>query len=87
MANHPKKVKLPEIVDKKLGRNKALGICYVGDGLIEIDPRQTPLNYFKTIIHELLHEAFPNMSEKEVIRVTTLIARGLWKKNFRKVSL
>lgn len=54
------------------------------NNLIEVDPRQTPLSYFKTLIHELLHAALPNLSEREVVRVTNIIARNLWKQNYRK---
>lgn len=75
-----------KIIDKKLGRNKAWGLCYQGDGLIEIDPRQTPKNYFFTCIHELIHEAFHELSEKEVKRAEKIIGKALWDLNYRKVS-
>jgi len=75
-----------KIIDKKLGRNKAWGMCYQGDNLIEIDPRQKPKAYLNTLVHELIHEAFHEMSEKEVIKAANLITRGLWQKNYRKVD-
>ena len=75
------------IVDKKLGRSKAWGLCYQGDNLIEIDPRQKSKDYFNTLVHELLHEAFHEMSETQVTRAANLITNNLWLKGYRKVDL
>jgi hypothetical protein len=74
-----------KVIEKKLGKEQALGISY--GGKIEIDPRQDAKEYAKTLIHESLHEACPYLDEDEVIRVETILADVLWKQGYRKVSL
>ena len=78
----PKRIKL---VLRKLGRESAVGLSY-GNGLIEIDPRQTPQDLMDTIIHECLHECFDSMSEEDVENAATTIMRVLWRQNYRKVD-
>lgn len=79
---NPKRVK---IVHRKLGREKALGLAH-SDGLIEIDPRQPAREWLDTIIHELLHMAFPEMSEEEVAKSATFIAAHLWRTGVRRLA-
>jgi hypothetical protein len=74
-----------KVVERKLGKEQALGLSY--GGKIEIDPRQDAKEYSKTLIHELLHEAMPYLDEDEVIRVENIIAKSLWEQGYRKVSL
>lgn len=74
-----------KIVERKLGREGAVGLCYQGLGLIEIDPRQPSKEYLDTLIHELLHAYLPDMAEEEVARIATEITRVLWKKQFRRL--
>jgi len=52
--------------------------------IIEIDPRQSPKDYLDTIIHESLHELFPNKKESVINRSGTSIANLLWKLGYRK---
>lgn len=75
-----KKVK---IIERKLGREKALGQAW--DDLVEIDPRQCSKEYMDTAIHELLHIAQPELSESKVVRVSRLISSKLWKLGFRRI--
>ena len=84
MAKRRKKVK---INDRKLGRIKAWGVCYLGENLIEIDPRQKSRKYLHTLIHELLHHCFPWMSESMVTRMAPKITEGVWRKNFRRIEV
>ena len=41
----------------------------------------------ETLTHEMLHVAFPEMSEKEVDRAGKVISAVLWQENFRRVLL
>ena len=78
----PKKIK---IIDKKLGRERAAWQAFMGENLIEIDPRQDNKNYLLTLVHELTHVCFPDLSEEEVIRCEKIIGNALWEQNYRKV--
>lgn len=53
---------------------------------ITIDPRQRSRTYLNTLIHELLHAIFPEMSETRVKKIAGIITRHLWDQNFRKVA-
>ena len=76
-------VKKVKIIERKLGRERALGQAW--DDLVEIDPRQDSKEYLDTAIHELLHVAQPDLSETSVIRVSRLISSALWKLGFRRI--
>ena len=76
-------MKKVEIIERKLGREKALGQAW--DDLVEIDPRQCSKEYLATAIHELLHIAQPELSESKIIRVSRLISSKLWKLGFRRI--
>lgn len=78
-------LKKVEIIERKLGREKALGQAW--DDLVEIDPRQCSKEYLDTAIHELLHIAQPELSESRIIRVSRLISSKLWKLGFRRIHL
>lgn len=76
--------KSPKIVDRKLGRERALGQC---DGeVVEIDPRQCARERMDTLIHETIHLALPAVSEPQVRRAAGLLARALWKDRWRRVE-
>jgi hypothetical protein len=75
------------IIEKKLGREKALGLAYQGEGLIEIDPRQSNKAYLDTLIHEGLHILFPDWSEYKVKKSANKMSEILWKSGYRKVQL
>ena len=78
-----KKLKIKE---KKLGRNKAWGLYYHGENLIEIDYRMRAKHYLSVLVHELLHHTFPWMSENMVSKAAPKIAKGIWQQNYRKIS-
>jgi hypothetical protein len=73
------------IVERKLGREKAMGLCFHADK-IEIDPRQKPKERMDTLVHEVLHWKNPCRSEKWVIKNARAITRVLWKDGFRRVA-
>lgn len=64
--------------------NPQWGVCH-GDGRIVIDPRLKPLHFLDTLIHELLHREFPDLSEDCVTARATVMADEIWKMNFRRV--
>lgn len=79
------------VKERKLGREKAVGLSYSPKisgtkTLIEIDPRQSSKQYFSTLLHELLHEIFPDMEHKDIYRAEKILANTLWKENYRKVN-
>lgn len=79
---------MTKVVERKLGRHKALGMAYDDKKLIEIDPRhRTNKSYMDTLIHEALHIALPEMSETRVKKVTRIIRDVMWDAGYRKVNL
>jgi hypothetical protein len=82
-----KKKKDPEIVvkERKLGRERAHGQCFKEDGLIEIDPTLGARVYLETLIHEIYHVEFPELSETQVLRKSKRMTRVLWNRQYRRV--
>jgi hypothetical protein len=72
------------IIRRKLGREKADGMT-LGDGRVYIDPRQSGVDELDTIIHELLHDVFPHLSEEAVAEAAGVISRSMWKDKWRRV--
>jgi len=68
----------PKVTQRKLAGN-IVGYCYHQGGRIEIDPRQTDKEYFFTHIHELIHLALPDLSERQTIRLEIILGNSLWK--------
>jgi hypothetical protein len=79
----PNKIKL---VERKLGREKALGMAHQKENIIEICTNQSSKERLDTVIHETLHLLNPNMSEKLVNSYANRIAKVLWKDNWRKIT-
>lgn len=75
------------IVEKLLGREGVVGLAYQGEGLIEIDPRQTSKEYMDTVIHESLHMFFPDWTERKVLTNAKKLTAILWKYGYRRVDL
>lgn len=78
--------KAPKVIEKKLGRHKAVGLSYVDDNLIEIDPRQSSKEYMLTLIHEKLHLIYPDWAEEQIVFLEKKLGNFLWRQNYRKVS-
>lgn len=72
------------VVERKLGRERAFG-QEVG-GLVEIDPRLRARSYLNTLVHELLHAAFPGLAESRVRRVAYLLSSRIWSARFRRLA-
>jgi len=73
------------IIRRKLGREKADGLT-MGDGKVYIDIRQSGANELDTVLHELLHHVCPDFSEESVAERAAMMARSMWKDNWRRVS-
>ena len=86
LLNMPSKVNKIKVIDKKLGRQKAVGQAYTDAKVIEIDPRQTSKNYLDTLIHELLHVYNPEWSETKVSKTANEMTDIIWKKNYRRIK-
>ena len=76
---------------KKLGRRRYKGYQIIGwaeEGAnkIEIDSRLKKLQRLETIIHEILHLAFPNSSESQILKAEKMVGRTLWKQGYRKTE-
>lgn len=76
--------KPPEVIETKLGRQRAAGMSL--GGVILVDPRQDSKEYLDTLIHEGLHEYFPHMSEAEVAKAARFLTRIVWIQGYRKVQ-
>lgn len=96
-GNERKQPRLPKIVYEKLGSSRPshkkgartpFGIWKEGKGglpgKIVVDPRQSDYEMMDTLVHEVLHEAQPEITEDGIVRVSRLISRVLWKEGYRK---
>ena len=75
-----------KVIDKKLGRQKAVGQAYTDARVIEVDPRQRSKNYLDTLIHEMLHVYCPDWSESKVTKTANEMTDIIWQKNFRRIK-
>ena len=82
MANHHK----IKVIDKKLGRQKAVGQAYTDARVIEVDPRQRSKSYLDTLIHEMLHVYNPEWSESKVTKTANEMTDIIWQKNYRRIK-
>ena len=74
------------ISERKLGREGAYGLFWSKSKRIEIDPRLSARKYLYVLLHELLHQACPEMTEDGVIRVAKILAKGAWQQGYRRVQ-
>lgn len=79
------KPRLPPVIERKLGRHKADGLCW-DDGTIEIDPRLKGKRRLETLIHEMLHHRNPHWIEEKVETEGEILARFLWKHGIRTLD-
>ena len=84
LLNMSSKVNKIKVIDKKLGRQRAVGQAYSDARVIEIDPRQTSKNYLDTLIHELLHVYAPKWSETKVNKTAKEMTQIIWQKELQK---
>ena len=60
------------------------GYAFPKSGRIEITTNQTPVEYLGTLVHELLHMAFPDWSEPQVDAVARFLSYHLWRQGYRR---
>lgn len=77
-------MKLTKIKVRERKLRKYLGYAYTDDGMVDIDPNQTPRQYLDTLIHEILHILYPKDSETRISRNASTITHHIWKKNYRR---
>lgn len=75
-----------EVIERPLGREKALGLAWVDKNRIEIDGRLKSKQYLNTLIHELLHIYNANWSETKVDQTATEMCNIIWSKNYRRIK-
>lgn len=75
------------IEEKKLGRHNAYGFAYFEEHKIVLDPRLRGKHKLEILLHELLHIADPEMEEKEVIRISKVLAHNAWRYGVRFVHV
>lgn len=73
--------------ERKLGKERALGLAWASEGRVDIDPRQEPRERLNTLLHETIHCIFPDMKENDAIRVATLMSDALWYDKYRRVEI
>jgi hypothetical protein len=87
---------LPKVVYTKLGSSRPkIRKCGTSKtpfgtwdkGCIKIDPRQEPSEMMDTLVHEILHEAQPEITEEGIERIANLISDILWREGYRKVEI
>lgn len=76
--------KLPKVIFRKLGKEKAWG--QLTDNKIEIDERLKGKKLLIIALHEFFHWLFPHLKEEEIIIASEKTAAFLWKLGFRKVD-
>lgn len=75
-----------EIKYRKLGKEKAHGLAWCEDGLIEIDSRLRGQEKLEIIIHEVLHVLQPKWAEDRVAGNAREISRILYENNLRFIE-
>lgn len=81
--NIPKTKKI-RIIEKKM--RVYHGYAFPNKLRIEIRTNQTQVEYLGTLVHELLHIAFPDMSESKIDAIARMITFHLWKQGYRRKS-
>ena len=80
----PRKV---TVVERRLGREGALGQCWEGLSIVEIDPRQDERERLDTLIHELFHIMLPEWGEERVLKHTGWLSKQIWDQGYRRVAM
>ena len=75
-----------KVVERPLGRERAMGLAWVGEDKIEIDGRLKSKEYLDTLIHEMLHIYNPTWPETRVAQTATEMANIIWNKNYRRMK-
>jgi len=74
-----------KVRERKLGREGADGLAYLGKNKIEIDPRLGPKERLFTLVHEGHHIAHDDDSEVAATKSEKIIGQILWDDGWRRV--
>lgn len=85
-AKKKAKTKPPvQIIRRKLGREGADGLC-TWDGKVHVDERLRGIAHLETVLHELLHNEFPYLTEETITTASKNIAITMYDDNWRRVE-
>ena len=84
MPTKPKPPPSQKVIERKLGRHQALGLCHA-DGKVEIDARLEGVSRLAITVHELIHRHQPYLDEDEVERLGEEIGKDLWESGWRQI--
>lgn len=87
MQNIINQERFMKIINKKLGRQKALGQAFSQGKIIELDSRLKNKEHLEILIHEVLHILNWEWKEEKVIQQSRKIANVIWKENYRRCEL
>jgi len=76
------KTKQIKIIEKRM--RVYHGYAFPAKLRIEIRSNQSPIEYLGTLVHELLHIAFPDMSETKIDAIARMITYHLWRQGYRR---
>jgi hypothetical protein len=75
-----------KIVEKKLGRHKALGVYFDGDSHVTVDPRLKELKRLEITLHEWMHrhelasaDAHARIDDGEIVEGHAIEEADVWK--------
>ena len=95
MTKRRQQIREPNITFRKLGKAKPthkvgcktpFGVCWKGTGRIHIDPRQSEEELLDTLVHELVHDVEPFLTEDAVDNIGIYISKALWKQGYRRIK-
>lgn len=69
------------------GCKTPFGYCWKGYGDIHVDPRQPEHEMIDTVVHELVHDAYPFLDEDAVEAGAIRISEALWRLGYRRTVL
>jgi len=87
MPQKKKKLKPIKVTYRKLGRERADGLAWKEDRIVEIEERLGGKNLIETIIHEVTHCQNPNWTESMVTKMAKEMTNILWDNGIRWVDL
>lgn len=75
-----------KVTERKLGRERAVGLAWIGENFIEIDSRLKGRARLAALIHEVAHLAFPDASETKILGFDRQLSKVLWDHGFRRID-
>jgi hypothetical protein len=77
--------RVKQVIHRKLGKEQAMGLAFVDDGVIHIDERLKGIEHLDTLVHEIYHCLNPKFSEIKVQGHATELAKILWDNGYRRI--